>query len=248
VNATHGQPVPTMVSYTARFCVGCGKRSAVLGVSNPDRKYCTVACYRKSTNVQVTKHCPVCDTDYMVHRSTADRYTACSTACRTAETKYVDCERCGTRFRAEKHLNRHYCSEECRRPPVYAICPTCGETFRVFPSKANDEHNRFCGQRCYRLYRGETPLERKVRETLADLGIEVEQEYQIGRWLADFAIVDRKIAIEADGDYWHGGARDRRRDQSFADLGWQVIRLSETEIRANDYRKLQPLSNHAGMQ
>lgn len=237
-----------MVSYTARFCVGCGKRSAVLGVSNPDRKYCTVACYRKSTNVQVTKHCPVCDTDYLVHRSVADRYTVCSAACRTAETKYVDCERCGTHFRAEKHLNRRYCSEECRRPPAYTICPSCEETFRLFPSKANDEHNRFCGQRCYRLYRGETPLERKVREKLAELGIEVEQEYQIGRWLADFAIVDRKIAIEADGNYWHGGARDRRRDRSFADLGWQVIRLSETEIRASDYRKLQSLSDHAGTQ
>lgn len=92
--------------YSERTCVGCGEKfTPVPKVGRPDRKYCTGACYRASTNVQVTKHCPVCDTDYTVPRSTAHRYTVCSTACRTAETKYVDCERCGTRFRAEKRLN-----------------------------------------------------------------------------------------------------------------------------------------------
>lgn len=227
------------IKYPDRECPQCGKtfsprkgpRSGPRNV-NPTRVYCTRECYEASrANPPITKTCPVCGKDYTVKACVADRYTVCSLTCARANTVYVDCERCGTRFRAEKHLNRRYCSEECRRPPVHVTCRNCGVEFRVVPARADAQ---FCSIACYRSFEGETALEARVRVALERLGVEFRQEYGIGRWSIDFAIPGQMIAIEADGVYWHSitAERDVKRDAELERAGWRVVRLPELDVTA----------------
>ena len=112
-----------------RTCPGCG---VIFRPGKRERKikiHCSRACYEASR--KVAKTCPACGNDFAVNASIAHRYNVCSNACKTADTIYVNCGRCGQRFRAEKHLNRQFCSEECRRPPVYVTCKTCNADFRT---------------------------------------------------------------------------------------------------------------------
>ena len=197
---------------------------------NDNMAFCSRACYDADRKRKVTKACPVCAESFTVNESQAWKYTVCSVACRTADTKYVDCDRCGTRFRAEKHLNRQFCSETCRRPPVSAECLTCGIEFRREPGEAT---RRFCSFACYRKFRGETTLEACVRVALEGLGIPFEQEFPVGRWSVDFALTGLGVALEADGAYWHEARadQDRQRDAAIEFAGWRVIRLPERDIK-----------------
>jgi very-short-patch-repair endonuclease len=54
----------------------------------------------------------------------------------------------------------------------------------------------------------------------------------IGRWSVDFALLDRPVALEADGTYWHAKTRNRdaRKDAALAKHGWTVVRLPEVEV------------------
>jgi len=84
----------------------------------------------------------------------------------------------------------------------------------------------------------ESSIERMVREELERLKVPFEQEkkVRIGRrrwsYYIDFAV--GSIAIEVDGDYYHASAVqrgiDRRKDERLTKLGYQVVRLTETEI------------------
>lgn len=64
-----------------------------------------------------------------------------------------------------------------------------------------------------------------MRFALDELGLEYQQELIIGRYSADFALVDQKIDIEADGEYWHDPIKDAHRDRILARYGWRTIRL-----------------------
>lgn len=227
------------IKYAARSCVGCGVTFTPQGGGLPSRSYCTHACYKRIRSAAtVSKKCPVCKESFTVPQSYAHRFTVCSMACKTVATKYVDCKRCGKRFRAEKRLNRHYCSETCRRPPVFFNCGTCGKRKRICPGEA---HRQFCSLSCYRKSRGETLLEKRVREALSALGIVFEQEKRVSRWSVDFALTDLNIALEADGNYWHAMSveRDAARDRRLTQLGWRVVRVLESDVNnAVDLGKL----------
>ena len=64
-----------------------------------------------------------------------------------------------------------------------------------------------------------------------------EFNYKIGRYLIDFSILEKKIAIECDGKYWHNTERqkksDKNKDEFLSLRGWIVIRFSEEEIFKN---------------
>ncbi len=67
-----------------------------------------------------------------------------------------------------------------------------------------------------------------VRQMLAALGADFRQEYKIGRYSVDFAIVGQRIAIEADSIYWHQHPeRDARKTAYLNERGWTVVRLRE---------------------
>lgn len=207
-------------------CATCGKSIVREYQVKGDRAFCSMKC--RNGGRMVTKTCPVCSKDFAVPLSNKGRYQTCSHACRTVDTVYIDCERCGKRVAQRRHNSVRYCSEACRRPPLMVECQTCGKEFR----KSACDNTRFCSVSCVRQYMGETQLEARVRVTLEALGVGFTQEYPFRRWSIDFAIPDRKIAIEADGDYWHTilADRDARRDAAMSAAGWTVVRLSEADV------------------
>jgi len=125
--------------------------------------------------------------------------------------------------------NRRHCSEECRRPIVFITCKTCGGRFKVSPSAMN--RRQFCCFACYRRSNAETSIEKTIRLSLESLGIPFEQEARIGRYSIDFLLRKQHIALEVDGNYWHRDRhRDARKTRFLAKHGWDVVRISETDV------------------
>ena len=74
---------------------------------------------------------------------------------------------------------------------------------------------------------------------LNELNVAFVQELRLGRYSIDFAIVDRKIAIEVDGEYWHRNTqRDARKQDYIIANGWRLIRLPEIEVYNMDGNSL----------
>jgi very-short-patch-repair endonuclease len=91
-------------------------------------------------------------------------------------------------------------------------------------------------QRARKLRAEMTPQERKVwaklRELNRMLGLNFRRQAPIGRFIADFADLGRRLVIEIDGG-GHGGERDQRRDKWFASQGFQVLRFWNPEVSGN---------------
>ena len=60
-------------------------------------------------------------------------------------------------------------------------------------------------------------------------------QFPLGRYRADFAIPQIKLAIECDGEAWHSHpdkrAADKLRDTELAKYGWTTVRFSEAELK-----------------
>lgn len=213
-------------------CAQCGREFYLFpSYAKEGRKYCSRECYKIATSAnKITKICPQCGKPFEVNIKIADRYTVCSRACRLAETKYITCERCGKIFASSKKgITRHFCSEECRRPPIFINCATCGKTFRIIPA---DTNRKFCSMSCYHKSQGETSIEKFTRIALNELCIPYIQEARIGRYSIDFLLTDLRVALEIDGTYWHRDPkRDERKSRYLATYGWFVIRISDIEIK-----------------
>jgi very-short-patch-repair endonuclease/endogenous inhibitor of DNA gyrase (YacG/DUF329 family) len=214
-----------------RYAYDCARCGAPVIRTRPaanGRAFCSMKCISGAR--MITKTCPVCGKDFTIARSNDGRYQTCSMACKNVDTVYINCKRCGKRFTDDvrQRWNRHYCSEACRRPPLMVACQNCGKEFR----KSACDSTRFCSIPCVRQHVGETQLEARVRVALEALGVGFTQEYPFRRWSIDFAIPERKIAIEADGDYWHAilADRDARRDAAMNAAGWTVVRLAESDV------------------
>lgn len=70
-------------------------------------------------------------------------------------------------------------------------------------------------------------------ETLPDF----EKQRNIGDYVVDAYISERRMAIEVDGEYWHSLPnnieRDKRKDAALASYGITVIRLPERKVRGD---------------
>lgn len=80
-----------------------------------------------------------------------------------------------------------------------------------------------------------TNIEREVKAWLEDRGIEFVSQYPLRQgYIADFAILNKKIIIEVDGEHWHRGKKkqkkDRFRDYMLKRAGWGTIRIPEKDI------------------
>lgn len=85
--------------------------------------------------------------------------------------------------------------------------------------------------------KGESYAESYWRIILESNNIEFTSEYRIGIYSLDFAIADKKIDLEIDGDQHYIDERiiesDKRRTLYLQENGWKVIR-----IRWSEYQKL----------
>lgn len=83
-----------------------------------------------------------------------------------------------------------------------------------------------------------TSIELIMENLLKSLDINYEFQYNFNnKFLCDFAIVDKKIIIECDGDYWHNREDNKKRDKAknayIEKCGWKIIRFWEHDIKNN---------------
>ena len=166
------------------------------------------------------------------------------------------CQVCGKDFqRLPREVSRsRYCSRECSHQakrnitgpghPLFTRelrrCEFCGKEVWVKAAKLHEF--RFCSRRCQGSWVNNTwprtsSIEIALREALSRRSIAFAPEYSIGPYTVDIAMPDHRLAIEADGTYWHGTAhqqaRDRQKDGYLHSVGWRVLRFTEVAIRAN---------------
>lgn len=90
-----------------------------------------------------------------------------------------------------------------------------------------------------------TSLEQSLRKMLVEMRLPfpIGIQYKLGPYKADFAVPPIRLAIEADGDYWHNSkesqVKDAKRDATLQGYGWTILRFSEMELkeRQPDVRK-----------
>jgi very-short-patch-repair endonuclease len=85
-----------------------------------------------------------------------------------------------------------------------------------------------------------TDIEMKVARQLDSAGLRyVHQFFLNEKYLYDFLLVDRKILIECDGDYWHSlngmYERDLKKDVFARENGFEIMRFRGSEILKNDF-------------
>jgi very-short-patch-repair endonuclease len=84
-----------------------------------------------------------------------------------------------------------------------------------------------------------TSLEQIMYKTLMTMDMPFQRfaQYPLGQYRVDFAIPTIRLAIECDGDQWHGApeakAHDKSRDMKLANAGWTVVRFGESELKEN---------------
>jgi len=79
-----------------------------------------------------------------------------------------------------------------------------------------------------------SPLERDAMRVLDSAGVPYQREYQVGKYLIDFAIPSIRVAIELDGDTYHlteeQAKRDREKDDFLINENWTVIRETSSSF------------------
>jgi very-short-patch-repair endonuclease len=95
--------------------------------------------------------------------------------------------------------------------------------------------SRAIQQRARELRRNQTPAERKLWAKLRGrqlCGLKFRRQHPIGRCIADFCCVARKLVIEIDGDSHASQAEyDRDRTVYLQERGYTVIRFTNEQVR-----------------
>jgi very-short-patch-repair endonuclease len=167
------------------------------------------------------------------------------------ERKRARCESCGTAFETPVKEVGRFCSKECvwaangrhqRRDPSKRMTRTCLECGAPFVKLiCLGDRAKFCSRACLGLWTcrhrrivSPTSIELALEAALALVGVATVREMKHGRFNVDLAIPSARIAIEADGKYWHSlpkqVAADARKDAALAAAGWRVLRFGEDRI------------------
>ena len=98
----------------------------------------------------------------------------------------------------------------------------------------------------------ESSIHCRLRQTLASLGLCPAEEFCVGHYSLDFAVPNLKLAIEADGDFFHchpelypngptcsiqrrNFKNDKAKNAFLKQAGWTVLRFWETDILKADF-------------
>ena len=61
------------------------------------------------------------------------------------------------------------------------------------------------------------------------LGVGFRRQYPIGRYIVDFACLERRLIVESDGSQ-HGGPKDDERDEFLRSAGFLVLRFWSWDV------------------
>lgn len=85
----------------------------------------------------------------------------------------------------------------------------------------------------------ESPIERILLRALQDYGLIPTCQYVIGEYRVDFAFLEDKLVVEADGAAWHSKPaqklRDAKREKFIRERGWRVLRFTGAQIFQDAY-------------
>lgn len=96
----------------------------------------------------------------------------------------------------------------------------------------------------------ESPAEKSLYKAhLTNFPFTLTPQHKVGRYRLDFAIVDRKIAVEVDGLTYHNGqssfVKDQQRQRDLQAKGWTVIRFAAKEALDDPRRCLAEIARLA---
>jgi len=125
---------------------------------------------------------------------------------------------------------------------IESYCNLCNEKFFIKPSKLNHGRGKFCSRKCLAIYqikhqeKKETLIEKLIEQELIKRNIKFIKQFPMpGIGVIDFVIPEKRIAIEADGDYWHRLPsvikRDANKDLKLSFSGYKTYRFWEKDIK-----------------
>jgi very-short-patch-repair endonuclease len=84
---------------------------------------------------------------------------------------------------------------------------------------------------------------RLLRDRRLD-GVKFRRQVPIGRFVADFASVDRRLVVELDGGQHAENPADILRDNLLVSRGWRVVRFWNNDVMKNREGVLESLQQH----
>lgn len=176
------------------------------------------------------------------------------------EGRQIKCNGCKKLFNPW-HITSKFCSYNCsskaREKWIELKCEQCNVKMLRKPYKPR----RFCSKKCSEIaMEGHIPanrlrerqdwidnptsIEKTVYQELKLRGLLFEKQKLInGRFLVDAYIPSLNLVIECDGNYWHSLPKTVKRDKTknayLKKCGYNLIRLSETEINNGDFKRLE---------
>ncbi len=223
-------------------------------------RYCSRACKHKghSSNMKrpTERRCEECGKQFAATPKSPKRF--CSFRCSMSYVHRVRkiyrverglgvCPMCNSEFQylpqkprlGRSSANQIYCSVACADsakvlPPIEKTCPACAK-----PYLTKHKDQVFCSNACKCANLGSrrpaSDIEILMRKALERSNLEFIEQMPVGYYSLDFALPERRIAIECDGEYWHSfpeaRARDKRKDDFLASQGWKVIRFPGSVIK-----------------
>lgn len=199
---------------------------------------------------RVEKFCPICNNIFITRKGHKKEKFVCSKKCsnyyrgsKTEETKSKireslyeyrikngiflkekPCEFCKKLFKP-KLKRRRFCCSVCSKKAT-PLNPSYIENLRTLAIERvkNGTHK---GWKSREKFKDSYP-ESFFRTVLNNNNIKFEKEYPQGKWFIDFAILDKKIALEIDGKQHLQEDRklsDQRKDEYLTSQGWIVHRI-----------------------
>jgi very-short-patch-repair endonuclease len=239
-----------LIEKTCEICVRAFQVEPYRATARFCSRSCQAAGHSKELLKPEERRCRYCEIVFVVTPSSEKIYCTrkCASKAHGAKvtgthlsTVYISsiCPICAKSFSARKTLYQKFCSRKCAnvsyQRTITLSCQICEKPFTV-RAKLSDQ--KFCSRTCRTIGIGKTEsyIERAFAAGLESVGIEAHAQYPIGPYTLDFAIPERRIVIECDGNYWHSRPecikRDRRKDKFLTARGWDVLRFSETDINA----------------
>jgi very-short-patch-repair endonuclease len=90
-------------------------------------------------------------------------------------------------------------------------------------------------------------FEQRVFREIKQRGYHVVPQHKVGSRSLDLVVTGNggRLAVECDGHYWHTSPSqqisDARRDRELRRMGWDLIRVRESEFEFDALRELAPL-------